>query len=181
VCRTQQGNNNAYCQNNATSWFDWSLCDANADLLRFVRQLIFLRLHFDHKAEEPQMSLADYLEKSQIEWHGVEIGKPDWSRNSHSLALSVHNLAGTRMRYIAINSYWKPLDFQLPSIKGTAGGVWVRSADTSQSNTDGIAALGAESHVPDPSYRVNSRSIVVLDCDQQPSGELKQRALEGPQ
>jgi len=37
VCRTQLGNNNAYCQDNATGWFDWSLCDTNADLLRFVR------------------------------------------------------------------------------------------------------------------------------------------------
>jgi isoamylase len=52
VCRTQLGNNNAYCQNNETSWFDWSLCQTNADVLRFVRQMIHLRLHFEQKEEK---------------------------------------------------------------------------------------------------------------------------------
>ena len=42
--RTQHGNNNAYCQDNELSWLDWSLVKTNADLLRFVRTLIRLRL-----------------------------------------------------------------------------------------------------------------------------------------
>jgi len=36
VRRTQQGHNNAYCQDNETSWFDWTLVDRNRDLLRFL-------------------------------------------------------------------------------------------------------------------------------------------------
>jgi isoamylase len=166
VCRTQRGNNNAYCQNNATSWFDWSLCDTNADLLKFVRHLIHLRLHFDQDAAGVQTTLEDYLRESRIEWHGVEIGKPDWSNNSHSLALSVHNFAGTRVRYIAINAYWNPLEFELPSEIGIPDGGWRRSIDTSLSTPDDIAATGAGFHVRDRSYRVNSRSIVMLDRDQ---------------
>ena len=126
VCRTQLGNNNAYCQDNATSWFDWSLCDTNADLLRFVRQLIHLRLHFDQKTAGAQTTLEDYLKKSRIEWHGVEIGKPDWGSNSHSLALSMHNFACTQVRYIAINAYWKPLEFELPFVTGAVHGGWLR-------------------------------------------------------
>ncbi len=43
VRRTQLGNNNAYCQNNELSWFDWSLCQTHADLHRFVKLLIQLR------------------------------------------------------------------------------------------------------------------------------------------
>ena len=171
VCRTQRGNNNAYCQNNATGWFDWSLCDTNADLLRFVRQLIHLRLHFDQTTGQAQTTLEDYLRKSRIEWHGVEIGKPDWSSNSHSLALSVHNFAGTRVRYIAINAYWKPLEFELPSVTGTAHQGWLRSVDTSLTTPDDIAAGVTGFHVRDSSYRVSSRSIVMLDCDQQTSRE----------
>ncbi|NBX29243.1 hypothetical protein EBR04_02125, partial [bacterium] len=42
--RTQQGNNNAWCQDNAVSWFDWSLLDTHADVVRFVRELIRFRL-----------------------------------------------------------------------------------------------------------------------------------------
>ena len=43
VRRTQRGNNNAYCQDNPISWFDWSLVETNADLLRFVQALIAFR------------------------------------------------------------------------------------------------------------------------------------------
>ena len=43
ILRTQGGNNNAWCQDNETSWVDWTLADDNADFLRFVKQLIALR------------------------------------------------------------------------------------------------------------------------------------------
>ena len=174
VCRTQLGNNNAYCQDNATSWFDWSLCDTNADMLRFVRLMIDLRLHFDQKTAGGQTTLEDYLKESRIEWHGVEIGKPDWGRNSHSLALSMHNFACTRVRYIAINAYWKPLEFELPFVTGVVHGGWLRSMDTSLPTPDDIAVGVTAFHVRDSSYRVNSRSIVMLDCDQRTSGEPQQ-------
>src|SRR3546814_7743896 len=41
--RTQNGNNNAYCQDNAVSWYDWRLLDANREVFRFVRELIAFR------------------------------------------------------------------------------------------------------------------------------------------
>jgi glycogen operon protein len=165
VCRTQLGNNNAYCQNNETSWFDWSLCQTNADVLRFVRQLIRLRLHFDQKGRSGQTSLEDYLSKSRIEWHGVEIGKPDWGSNSHSLALSVHNLAGTQVRYIAINEYWKPLQFALPPVAAGANGGWFRFMDTSLPTPDDIVEGVKGSGLGGSSYRVNPRSIIMLQSD----------------
>jgi glycogen operon protein len=43
IGRTQRGNNNAYCQDNEISWFDWDLKEANEDLLNFVRELIYFR------------------------------------------------------------------------------------------------------------------------------------------
>ena len=171
VCRTQLGNNNAYCQNNETSWFDWSLCQTNADLLRFVRQMIHLRLHFDQKGERGLTTLEDYLSKSRIEWHGVEIGKPDWSSNSHSLALSLHNLAGTQMRYIAINAYWEPLKFALPPVAAGANGGWFRFMDTSLLSPSDIAEGVKGSRVGGSSYRVNPRSIVMLQTDCASQGE----------
>jgi glycogen operon protein len=166
VCRTQQGNNNAYCQNNATSWFDWSLCDTNADLLRFVRQVIDLRLHFDQKTGVEQTTLEDYLKSSRIEWHGVENGKPDWGNNSHSLALSLHNIDETRVRYIAINAYWKPLEFELPSAAGIANEGWLLFMDTSLPTPNDFAGKRKAPHVSGPIYCVNPRSIVILDSIQ---------------
>src|SRR5690606_37200735 len=43
--RTQRGNNNAYCQDNEISWFDWTLVEQNEDLVRFMKALIDFRLH----------------------------------------------------------------------------------------------------------------------------------------
>jgi glycogen operon protein len=170
VRRTQLGNNNAYCQNNETSWFDWSLCQTNADVLRFVRQMIHLRLHFDQIGKSGQTTLEDYLSKSRIEWHGVEIGKPDWGSSSHSLALSLHNLTGTQVRYIAINAYWEPLEFALPPVADGANGGWLRFMDTSLPTPNDIAEGAKGPRVGETSYRVNPRSIILLHYDQEKNG-----------
>ena len=116
VRRTQGGNNNAYCLDNATSWFDWNLCSRDPDLLRFVRCMIRVRLNFDHGTIGDPIALEDYLSRAHVEWHGTTLGKPDWGSDSHSVAFAVHNYALDQIRYIAINSYWQPLQFELPSL-----------------------------------------------------------------
>jgi glycogen operon protein len=171
VRRTQLGNNNAYCQNNETSWFDWSLCVANADLLRFARLLIRTHLHFDQGTEGGQITLEDYLRKARIEWHGVEIGKPDWGDSSHSLALSLHNFAATQVRYIAINAYWKPLEFELPPVSGGHTGGWFRLLDTSLPSPDDIVEEASGFPVGGAAYCVNPRSIVMLHYDHATAGQ----------
>ena len=73
VLRSQGGNNNAYCQDNALSWFDWALTERNRDMLRFVRELIALRRRhpcltanrFFTGAPVPGRGLPD------ISWHGI--------------------------------------------------------------------------------------------------------------
>ena len=138
VRRTQQGNNNAYCQDNEISWFDWNLCHRNADLLRFVRNMIRLRLNFNQGTKAGHITLEDYLSKARIEWHGVQLGKPDWGRNSHSVALTLHNIAVSQVRYIAINAYWQPLEFELPPVNGNLDAPWLRLIDTSLPSPDDI-------------------------------------------
>jgi isoamylase len=78
VRRTQQGNNNAYCQDNEISWLNWNLCSTNAHLLRFVRNMIRVRLNFNQGSEGDHVTLEEYLIKARIEWHGVVLGSPDW-------------------------------------------------------------------------------------------------------
>jgi glycogen operon protein len=171
VRRTQLGNNNAYCQDNETSWFDWSLCAANADLLRFVRLLIRTHLQFDQATAGSQITLEDYLSKARIEWHGVEIGKPDWGESSHSLALSLHNFAATQLRYIAINAYWKPLEFTIPPVAGGPNGGWLRMIDTSLTSPDDILEGAMGLRVNGSKYHVNPRSIVMLHYDHATNGK----------
>jgi glycogen operon protein len=125
VRRTQQGNNNAYSQDNEISWFDWSLVDTHRDLLRFVSGL----LHFRQNSElfrdrrywfEP--------EGTDVFWHGVRLDQPDWGENSHSLAFELtHPTAGDHL-YIICNAYWEPLEFELPAL--SAGQGWACLVDT---------------------------------------------------
>jgi glycogen operon protein len=162
VRRTQLGNNNAYCQDNETSWFDWKLCQANADLVRFVQNMIQTRLNFDHGVEGVPTSLEMYLSKARIEWHGVELGKPDWGIDSHSLAFTYHRFSSSQVRYVAVNAYWEPLDFELPPVVTGQDSGWRRLVDTSLPSPDDIVGEGSGTLIATPKYRVNPRSIVML-------------------
>jgi len=85
--RTQQGNNNAYCQDNPISWIDWRLAEKNAGLLRFFRKVIALR------NEHPVFRRSHFLtgedtnfdQHPDVSWHGLEVGKPDWSQDAKVL------------------------------------------------------------------------------------------------
>ena len=79
--RTQRGNSNAYCQDNEISWLDWSLLDRHRDLHQFVRKLIGQRLRLlgMNNQETFALSLNQLLRRAEIDWHGVRLGRPDWS------------------------------------------------------------------------------------------------------
>ena len=88
VRRTQLGNNNSYCQDNETNWFDWSLLAKHADVHRFVRLLTARRLLRDTEAERQRMTLTQLISKGIRGWHGVKLNEPDWNKQSHSIAFS---------------------------------------------------------------------------------------------
>ena len=90
VRRTQNGNNNAYCQDNEISWFDWRLLERHADIHRFVKSLIEARQQRGVLAKDAKLSLNQLLRGAQIEWHGVDLDRPDWSEYSHSIAFTAH-------------------------------------------------------------------------------------------
>jgi len=85
--RTQQGNNNAYCQDNAISWFDWNLVERNADLVRFVRGLVRFRL------DNPTLRRRSFLVGGtsdggplpDVEWFSPEGVHVDWYAADASL------------------------------------------------------------------------------------------------
>src|SRR5262249_55065110 len=85
VRRTQAGNNNAYCQDNATSWFDWTLLERRADVHRFVTLLNARRILRD---PDDQVALNQLIRQAEISWHGVELNRPDWGPTSHSIAFA---------------------------------------------------------------------------------------------
>ena len=89
VRRTQGGNNNAYCQDNETSWFDWTLLEKHADVHRFVTLLNARRVLRDPEPERRRISLNQLLRGVNLAWHGVKLNQPDWSETSHSIAFTV--------------------------------------------------------------------------------------------
>src|SRR5712691_942165 len=116
VRRTQRGNNDAYCQDNETSWFDWTLISKHADVHRFVKLLIERRLLRDVQPEYQRESLNQLLRESNKAWHGVKPFQPDWSDWSHSVAFSAELNKEHCLLQVILNAYWEPLEFELPPV-----------------------------------------------------------------
>ncbi len=162
VRRTQQGNNNAYCQDNPISWFDWNDVSRHPDVLRFTQLLIRTRLQRDALKEDEGLSLNELLRKSDVIWHGIQLQQPDWSEHSHSIACNVRALGGKLSLYYMFNAYSKPLEFELPSIPGHARKHWKRWIDTALSSPDDICYwTKAKSHLG-TTYMVQPYSTAVL-------------------
>ena len=128
VRRTQGGNNNAYCQNNEISWFDWKLVEKHADIHRFVKALIAFRMNRDLPIERLDMTLNELLRRQPVQWHGVKLNAPDWGDQSHTLAATVLLLGYELLLHLIVNAYWEPLEFEIPPLEETES--WRRCVDT---------------------------------------------------
>jgi isoamylase len=157
VRRTQQGNNNAYCQDNPLSWFDWDDVTRHADILRFTRELIAF-----HQRSSLFRSWAFWGDPSgsQITWHGVEPNKPQWDDSSHALAFELANPAGDERLYVALNAYWEPLDFELPALPH--GEAWRRLIDTALDSPNDVNNSPTPLITGQTQYRCEARSSIVL-------------------
>jgi len=159
--RTQHGNNNAYSQDNETSWFDWTLLQRHADLHRFVKLLIARRLLRD--IDSDRTTLNELLRGARKAWHGVTLFEPDWSHSSHSLALSAELFKERREFHMIVNSWWQPLDFELPPVLSRFP--WRRWIDTAQPSPLDIVDWRAASPIDGAHYHAAPRSVVVLIRD----------------
>jgi glycogen operon protein len=161
VRRTQQGNNNAYCQDNETSWFDWTLLDRNRDLLRFWKRMIefrkrhaALRLGRFFTGEVNERGLTD------VTWHGTKLGAPGWSDpEARALGMTLAGFNGAPDLHAMLNMHWDSLEFELPAVPGRR---WSIAVDTAQTSPHDIADPGDESPVSGTTYAVEPRSVVVL-------------------
>ncbi|MFN2189182.1 MAG: glycogen debranching protein GlgX [Candidatus Promineifilaceae bacterium] len=171
VRRTQKGNNNAYCQDNEISWFDWSLLDKHKDILQFVQRMIRLRLNLGVYREDRRMSLNRFLEHAQILWHGLELNRPDWGKDSRSLAFTVQREGAGRTFHIMLNAYWEALEFDLPKTP-SSGRRWQRMVDTYLPSPDDIFDSLPAPEVLESTYNVQPRSVVILAAN----GREKDRA-----
>ena len=160
VRRSLCGNNNAYCQDNETSWFDWTLLEKHADVHRFVTLLNARRVLRDPEPERQRVSLNQLLRGVNLAWHGVKLNQPDWSESSHSIAFTVE--VGELLFHVFLNAYWEPLDFELPRLDRAGENPWRRWIDTALDSPDDIVEWETAELVPGYAYRAESRSVVML-------------------
>jgi len=161
IGRTQQGNNNAYCQDNDISWVNWELANENAELLRFFRLMIEFRRR-NPMLRRDTFSL-DGSTGFHVTWHGRKRFSADWGPESRSVAMQWTQICvdGTRddLHFIA-HAHWDDAIFELPDI---APGEWFRLVDTSLPSPMDIAEEGLEYPLlSQDSYSVKGRSVAIF-------------------
>ncbi|MBL8540371.1 MAG: glycogen debranching protein GlgX [Betaproteobacteria bacterium] len=161
VRRTQHGNNNAYCCDGETGWFDWTDVERHADIHRFVRELIALRLHRDLPRSCHDLTLRTLLDKALLQWHGVRLGAPDWGESSHSLAATIQTPGSPRVMHLMVNAYWEALDFEVPPVRDLQG-PWRRCVDTFLAAPDDVRRWDEAPLANAPTYQIAPRSLVLL-------------------
>jgi glycogen operon protein len=169
--RTQRGNNNAYCQDNAMSWFDWDLAAKNDDLFEFFRKAIaFVRRY--PILQRRKFALCEDLDDDGIPdftWFGTDGNGngPNW-HDPESRIVCVQldastergELIGERLFLIG-NAHFEPQRVNLPPLP--AGEHWRRVIDTSLAAGADFAESGKEIVLdPNDFYLANARSTVVL-------------------
>jgi isoamylase len=162
VRRTQQGNNNAYCQDNELGWFDWSLVEKHADMLRFAQLLIERRRLRAAEYEKQGLTLNQMLRKAKCSWHGTKLNQPDWSDLSHSVAFTAELLQEGLVLHLILNAFWEPLEFELPQLSEGRNDPWRRWIDTALETPNDIVPWKSAPPVTGFIYRSEPRSVVVL-------------------
>jgi isoamylase len=168
VRQTQHGNNNAYCQDNETSWFDWTLVTKHADMLRFVTLLLARRLQRDVSHERRRISLNQLIQEANKAWHGVKLNQPDWGASSHSVAFSAELQKEGLLFHLILNAYWEPLEFELPLIEKGSGNAWRRWIDTGLDSPHDIVEWQTAPVVSSFTYRAEPRSVAALYANLRP-------------
>ncbi|MGN2392548.1 glycogen debranching protein GlgX [Pelomicrobium sp. G1] len=173
ICRTQRGNNNAYCQDNEISWVDWNLTQPKRQLLAFVQRMVALRR--DH----PVFRRRHFFQGRPIHGTGVkdivwlnpdsrEMTDEEWNQH-HARCLGVY-LAGEGLTetdergrpitdsnfLVLFNAHHEEIPFSLPQLAG--GPRWLVVLDTAYEEGlawDGVYMAGA-------SYPLQGRSLALL-------------------
>jgi glycogen operon protein len=179
IGRTQWGNNNAYCQDNAINWLDWSLVQRNADLLEFVRQLIHLRKHSQGLRRDTFLKGArgPGHEHKDISWrhaNGHELQSDNW-HDPYSRCIGIligHAFADLNGEahghlYLLCNAGSEAIACNLPD--AVLNAQWQLVFDTA------VNSKVASSRLIEDSYPLQPHSMVML-ADGMPERRAKPRS-----
>jgi len=156
--RTQRGNNNAYCQDNEVSWFDWGLLENHKEIHRFARGMIaFRRGH-------PVLRRENFYTDADIKWFAPSGAAPDWAdQRQKSFACLILGQTEPDL-FLLFNSDSRSVDFSIPTLP--AGKIWRLVVDTSQAAPDDFFEAGKEPPVRgEAGFRLEPRSSAILLID----------------
>jgi isoamylase len=146
--RTQAGNNNAYCQDNEITWFDWTDAAEHDDLVDFTARLC--RLREEHPVFRRRQFFsgtpAHNTTRDDVDWYrpdGLEMTPQDWTASfARSVTMALSGATGDETRpdnpfLLMLNAWWEPLGFTVPAPLRDLS--WLVEVDTSDPNTSGRA------------------------------------------
>ena len=178
IARTQGGNNNAYCQDNQISWYNWDLLEKNKPLFRFVKEMIaFRRRHPGLMRPEFYTGRnGKYNAIPDISWFNEAGENPKWENHGPCLALRIYGSRAEILAdkddndfFIMINSSPEAVNFILADAPGNKA--WFRSIDTSYKSPGDILLPGSEEALPSQiKYKVKARSMAILLSKDMPNG-----------
>jgi len=164
IWRTQRGNNNAWCQDNELSWFDWSLVEKEREMLEFVRGMIALRQRHPSLTRNafftgkpvPGRNIPD------ITWHGIRLNEPPWHDGmAQFLAFTIAGLnANEEDLHVMLNMAEMGMAAPLPPIPGRH---WYPVVDTSDIATTGIFPPEHQQPLLSLVWRVPPHTIVIFE------------------
>ena len=153
--RTQRGNNNAYCQDTETSWYDWGAFERHQEIHRFTRGMIAFR------NAHPMLSTEQFYTDAEIHWHSQHGDLPHWTDpTKKQLACLIHE-GDQKALYLMFNASTEAVDFSLPLMpKATR---WHLAADTSHAAPQDLFDAGNEPILErSQRYHLNARSSAIL-------------------
>ncbi len=167
--RTQRGNNNAYCQDNEISWFDWSRVETTRDFFSFVQKAIAFRRTWPVLSRRTFFRGADANGdgRPDVQWYGANLDAPAWhDRELRTLAYQLDGYeaetgARSYLLFVILNADWQQKPVRIPD--PGADRAWYRVVDSSLAPGEDFATDGSEMRLdPADVYLANGRSTVVL-------------------
>jgi isoamylase len=154
--RSQQGNNNAYCQDNEVSWYNWKLLEKNREIFRFSREMIAFRKR--HRV----LRGNKFYGTEDILWFNFDGEIPDWGDSSQSLGcLLLAKDAGEHDLYLMFNADSAEKVFAIP--RAPEAKLWYQGVNTSKRPPADIHEPGQEPQLePQDHYLLSGRSMVIL-------------------
>jgi glycogen operon protein len=153
--RTQGGNNNAYCQDNETSWIDWTCLERHQEIHRFARGMIAFR------DAHPVLSKEQFYTDAEIRWIGPQEGLPNWADPKEQQFACLIQEDEQRALCLMFNAGVDVVNFGLPPV--LPGARWYLAVDTSREAPQDLSAAGEEPLWEESrTYHLSPRSSAIL-------------------